>query len=116
MESSVHRDFYNSLIYKTQFATYQIPELDTDNIQVNFFLLKSFLHVYTVPLAVSYHQFWFLIGYCSVAGILCFIKKRNEKIKYKFFDEKQQINSKRSVCKLKVAFFTLHSSHWPVMK
>lgn len=57
MESSVHRDFYNSLIYKTQFATYQILELDTDNIQVNFFLLKSFLHVYTVPLAVSYHQF-----------------------------------------------------------
>ena len=53
--------------------------------------------------------------------ILCFwnletYQKRNKNDKNtNFYDEKQQQKYQKSVCKYIVAFFTLNSSHWPMM-
>ena len=57
---------------------------------------------HTVPLTISYHQFWFLIGWYAVTEIW-YLKfddqKRNENDKNQiFFDEKQKNSTKVYVC------------------
>ena len=95
------------------------------NISPNYLRTLSFiccketvlLDLQTNPLIISYHLFRFLIGQYSVAEIRYFIKKRNERDKNtNFFMKKKTKKRQKSICKYKVAFFTVKSPHWPVMQ